>query len=129
MLSIEELALLDDEERKSYARQKGRERDNYERILRDRILHRTNGASPENLQQELDHPTSGSGSLGIVGLVLFCIGLLLLCFAIWMFDTAPSGTHNVGLLNQQSGMTILGGALAICGSVFFAAARIVRGGS
>lgn len=129
MLSAEELALLDEEERISYARQKGRERDNYERILRDRILFRTTGALPDNLQQEREHPVSDTGALGVMGLVLFCIGLLLLCVAIWFFDTAPEGTHNLGLLNQQSGMTVLGGALAICGSVFFAAARIVRGRS
>lgn len=128
MLSSAELALLDSQERYSYeSLQEGKERDEYERTLRERIVSRAKGSSSKELGQRLGQPPAGGALLDALGWALVCGGLILICFAIWIYDTAPSGTHNIGLLNQQSGMTILGSTLAVCGSVFVAAGWIGRG--
>lgn len=154
MLSSDELGLLTDEERQRYAASNLTEKMYMANELQNKARLRAiekgielNGQSVEQLQELVKrvviYPASTSatsvnanstrqsddGFQGSFGVVLVGIGLLLICFAIWVFDTAPDGMHNLGLLNQQSGMTILGGALAICGSVFFAAERIVRGRS
>ena len=84
------------------------------------------GAPPQNGNWQ---PVPANGTVGGFGIFLFVLGLALLGYALFWFNTAPSGTHNLGLLNQQLGFSIAAGSLAICGSVFFAAERIVHGRS
>lgn len=133
MLSSEELALLDSEERVAYGRTKGKDRDHYERILRERLQHRAAGLSPEESRQKMAQAPSDGGVFGILvgvfGVSLFCVGLYLVSFAIWFFEPGRGGSVSIYLLTQQVGMTILGSTLAICGSVFCVAARIVPGRS
>lgn len=50
------------------------------------------------------------------GLVAIALGTLLL-FVAFAYDTAPEGTHNIGLLQAQMMLFSLGCLLVLCGSV------------
>lgn len=59
----------------------------------------------------------GMGGLAIGGLTL----LLSL-----NYDTAPTGTYNVGLLQAQLMMFLFGGLLCVLGSVFWATGEVAK---
>ena len=65
--------------------------------------------------------------MGVVGMFLLVAGIIG-CVGFLGYDTAPSGTHNVGLLNEKSSSITFFSALAIVGAVLTASphARKVR---
>lgn len=88
MLTRDEMALLDKEERDSLERIKGGDRDSYEQVLRARVLHRAaakgvplNGVPAETLKQEvaeqLKTSTGSSSSMSSkYGIARFVVGVM-----------------------------------------------------
>jgi drug/metabolite transporter (DMT)-like permease len=60
-----------------------------------------------------------------LGFAALGLGALIL-FASFGFDTAPDGTHNIGLLQQQLMLFQLGGLLMLLGAAFMAAGTILQ---
>jgi hypothetical protein len=60
-----------------------------------------------------------------LGSIAAVVGLLMLLGSFGM-DTAPDGTHNIGLLQQQLMVFQLGGVLAILGAVLAAVGAAIH---
>jgi len=56
---------------------------------------------------------------------LCILGGVVLALMGWLMDTSRSGTHNIGLLNEQLVKVIVGGVLMIVGSITVSAAAIL----
>lgn len=68
---------------------------------------------------------TGQDVLEVVGFLMLLAGLLTCGFAL-LYDTAPGGTHNVGLISNREAGGILGVGIATCGGLIVIAARISR---
>ncbi len=61
----------------------------------------------------------------IVGAVVLIVGIVVVAYA-FAFDTAPQGTHNIGLLNTRTNLTIAG-SIFLAGGLTTMAASAVGG--
>lgn len=60
----------------------------------------------------------------LLGFVMLAVGMMLV-LASFGSDTAPEGTHNIGLMQQQLMLFQLGGLVAAVGSLFAAVGIIL----
>lgn len=73
-------------------------------------------------------PSEQAGSYRAMGTIMAIIGLILAGYALFGFEvTAPySDTLNIGLLNVQLMLTIIGCAFFLAGTITYAVGGIIR---
>lgn len=59
---------------------------------------------------------TGPKNFLILSQACFIIGMLMMGIGL-LYDTAPRGTHNIGLISAKETYTHTGGYLAVCGAV------------
>jgi len=67
-------------------------------------------------------------NLRTVSLALAGVGLLALARAI-MFDTAPEGTHNIGLMQVQMLWAQFASTMLVVGAILFVGNHVVEAGA
>ena len=93
----------------------------------------------ESLESQIDlggtRPSEGAPSTGSamqpLGMTLTIFGFVLIAFGLWIYNPTvgssySEGTYNIGLLNRQLGIVILGATSSVVGSVLYAGARILE---
>jgi hypothetical protein len=69
-------------------------------------------------------PSSWAG-MGILGMIMLIAGMIG-AIASLGYDTAPSGTHNIGLLNEKQNFVVISCAVAIIGGILTASPHAKR---
>lgn len=54
-----------------------------------------------------------------ISYIMLGLGVLVSAFAYIFYDTAPEGTHNIGLLQNQLMLFHFGLALSLAGAIFY----------